>query len=237
MKRSHYAILCNSTSGFRGEAIPAPPPIPSTEVLVRPLWVGICGADLISMQQVGPEGMAFGHERTGIVEQCGAQSYGISVGDLVTSTAFIGCGPCSYCNRRHPGLCHDATILGKTIGTARTWLALPFGALARVCDVPPNAGVLFELAAVAEESLQCILRRLGSNLRLAIIGAGPVGLMVGLTASEECGRPCLVERVTSRQSLSTRLGLNAISPEDFLAISGEQPFSVVVDCSGDSRGG
>ena len=89
------------------EAMPEPRP-GRTQVLVRPVEVGVCGTDReisegwFGIAPAGEERLILGHELLGRVERDG---HGFARGDLVTATVRRSCGHCHACADGAPDAC------------------------------------------------------------------------------------------------------------------------------------
>ncbi|MGO1759309.1 MAG: alcohol dehydrogenase catalytic domain-containing protein, partial [Mammaliicoccus vitulinus] len=71
------------------------------DVIIKVKATGICGSDTSRYKKLGPykEGMTFGHEFSGIVEQIGSEVTGLNVGDTVTGCPAVVCHQCHYCEK------------------------------------------------------------------------------------------------------------------------------------------
>jgi glucose 1-dehydrogenase len=86
-----------------------PEPRPEgSEVLLRPVEVGVCGTDReisegwFGIPPTGEERLILGHELLGRVERDG---HGFARGDLVTATVRRSCGHCNACAAGAPDAC------------------------------------------------------------------------------------------------------------------------------------
>jgi D-arabinose 1-dehydrogenase-like Zn-dependent alcohol dehydrogenase len=92
------------------EDVPVPEP-KSDEALIR---VKACAVDQFDLTiRDGKFAMAkevpiiLGHEIAGIVEAVGADVTSVSIGDRVTSTLYLTCGKCRYCQTGRETICVD----------------------------------------------------------------------------------------------------------------------------------
>jgi acryloyl-coenzyme A reductase len=92
------------------EDVPVPQPAVD-EVLIR---VKACAVDQFDLTiRDGKFAMAnkvpiiLGHEIAGVVEAIGAEVTSVSVGDRVTSTLYLTCGKCRYCQTGRETICAD----------------------------------------------------------------------------------------------------------------------------------
>lgn len=105
------AIVREAGGPFAIEAVDIALPR-ADEVLVRMVATGICHSDVAfaSGATGAPLPMVFGHEGAGIIEVCGSEITGFSVGDKVLAT-FDSCGKCRCCLQRNPAYCRDFGLL------------------------------------------------------------------------------------------------------------------------------
>ena len=162
----------------------------SDEVLIRVKAVGICGSDL-HMYATGAIGytkieapFTLGHEFMGEVVALGEQvqsslSSELQVGQRVAVEPAVPCLKCELCEAGHPNLCpnHDFYGVYPTHGALCEHLMVP----ARNCfpipdEISDGGGTLLETLGVAIHALD--LAKLKVAHSVAIIGCGPVGLLI-----------------------------------------------------------
>ncbi|NUB46835.1 alcohol dehydrogenase catalytic domain-containing protein [Fertoebacter nigrum] len=161
------------------QADPSPGP---DEVVLRVAACGICGSDLHITEDPKPfgigAGFVLGHEIAGEVLATGADVRDLRPGDGVAVVPMRGCGHCARCLSGDPARCPAMVLIGGGYAEYVT-------VAARQCRVlPPGIaladGALAEPLAVA---LHCVVRAgLKPGDRVAIIGAGPIGLLVAFWA-------------------------------------------------------
>jgi threonine dehydrogenase-like Zn-dependent dehydrogenase len=166
---------------LRIAAVPEPAPKPD-EVVLRVAACGICGSDLHITEDPEPfgigAGFVLGHEFAGEVVEIGSEVTDLRRGDRVAVVPMRGCGRCEACRRGDPGRCPEMTLIGGGY-------AEHAAVAARQCRVLPDEvetedGALAEPLSVA---LHCILRSgMKPGDRVAILGAGPIGLLVAFWA-------------------------------------------------------
>ena len=162
------------------------PTIKDDEVLIKVKYCGICGTDLHIYHGEYPctPPLVIGHEFSGVIAAVGKNVAGWKAGDRVVSELHTGiCGVCYHCRRGHYLLCAHK----KPAGSARDGGMAEFAAMpARLLHRIP-AKVSFEEAALTEPAaicVQAIIERSGIRMgdRVAISGAGPIGLLALLVA-------------------------------------------------------
>jgi L-iditol 2-dehydrogenase len=160
-------------------------PVPKDdEALVRIKAVGVCGSD-VHFYKVGRIGdfvvtdpLILGHECAGEVVQIGENVKTLKVGDKVAIEAGVPCRKCNFCRLGRYNLCAHVTFLATPPfhGAFREYISHPEDFLFKLPDsMSFEEGAMIEPLAVGVYAAQ----RGDVNVRdtVAIIGAGPIGLM------------------------------------------------------------
>jgi len=160
------------------------------DAVVRITTSTICGTDLHILKgdlPVVTDGRILGHEGIGVVEEVGPGVSEFHVGDKVIISCVSACLKCDFCKRGMYSHCrHGGWILGYTID----------GTQAEYVRIPHADGSLYPFPADADEEAMVMLSdilptgfecgvlngQVKPGDRIAIVGAGPVGLAVLLTA-------------------------------------------------------
>ena len=182
---------------LRIEDLPKPVPGPG-EVLVQVEVALTDGTDLKTFRRGHPVlarsfPAPFGHEFCGYVD-----------GRRVVAANSAPCGECEGCARQEQ--CRALEFLS---GAYADWLLVPERIAAiNLLEVP--VGLTSEVAALVEP-LACCLRgvaRAGITAgdTVAILGAGPIGLMLCACVADAGGRPVLVGGRPERQEQATGFG-------------------------------
>src|SRR5580704_12254277 len=161
-----------------------------SDAIVRITTSTICGTDLHILKGDLPavtDGRILGHEGIGVIEQVGPGVSEFHVGDKVILSCVTACLKCDFCKRSMYSHCRDGGwILGYTID----------GTQAEYVRIPQADGSLYHFPADADEEAMVMLSDilptgfecgvLNGQVKpgdtVAIVGAGPVGLAVLLTA-------------------------------------------------------
>lgn len=175
------AAVLYGREDLRIEQIPVPTPGPG-EIVVRVCAALTCGTDLkvyrrgYHARMLEPP-IPFGHEMAGVVHQVGEGVTKFKVGDRVVPLNSAPCGNCYFCIRNQENLCDDLLFNN---GAYADFLLIP----KRIVDkntlhLPED--LPFEHAALTEP-LACVVRGLEEcqavvGDSVAVIGAGPIGLM------------------------------------------------------------
>jgi L-iditol 2-dehydrogenase len=191
------AALLYAPGDLRVEGLPRPEPGPG-DVLVQVEIALTDGTDLKTYRRGHPllltESPApFGHEFCGLVD-----------GRRVVAANSAPCGQCGGCERGEQ--CRDLVFLA---GAYAEWLVVPERiAATNLHDVP--RGLAPEVAAMLEP-LACCLRgieraRITAGDTVAILGAGPIGLMLAACVADAGGWPVIVGGREERRALAEAFG-------------------------------
>ena len=172
------------------EEKPKPKIKESTDAIVKILKTTICGTDLHILKGDVPSvkaGRIMGHEGVGIIEEAGSSVSNYKKGDHVIISCITSCGKCEYCKKSMYSHCENGGwILGNTIdGTQAEFVRIPY-ADTSLYPVPGNADeeALVMLSDILPTGFECGV--LGGKVKpgdtIAILGAGPIGISVLLTA-------------------------------------------------------
>ncbi len=204
---------------------------------IKVKWIGICGSDLHSIEtKLLPE-LALGHEWIGEVTEVGSKVNSIKPGDFVTSTIQITCGYCRACiDKIEP--CENQYSLAVNKGMIREVAFLPEKSLVKVPGPVSASSTLYEILAVAENVFLKTKDRLHEKDTILIMGAGLLGLSVGLVLNREGFNPIMVETIPSRIKRANDLGIKCLHLGDtLLDKSFNDSFSFIFDATGDHLGG
>ncbi len=205
---------------FEGEGrlslkqVPVPAIQKPDDVLLQVEGAGICGTD-VHILEVPPghpatPGAILGHEYVGQVLAVGAGVKNLRPGGRVVVAPNLYCGLCAYCRAGRPNQCQDFTTLGIYLngGFARYNVA-PERACHKIKpDLPTDEAVFTEL-------LSCVIGgtdrvRLQPGESVAVLGAGPVGLMFALAFKAAGAGKLIVTDVSPyRLEFARRIGVDA----------------------------
>jgi len=160
------------------------------DAIVRVTTSTICGTDLHILKGDLPavtDGRILGHEGIGIVEQIGTGVSEFHVGDKVIISCVTACLKCDFCKRGMYSHCRrGGWILGYTIdGTQAEYVRIP-EADGSLYHFPADANEedMVMLSDILPTGFECgvLNGQVKPGDSVAIVGAGPVGLAVLLTA-------------------------------------------------------
>jgi alcohol dehydrogenase len=190
MKALIYRPSGHGTGRAAWEDKPHPSIKEPGDAIVRITHTTICGTDLHILKGDVPtviDGRTLGHEGIGVVEQVGTGVTEFSPGDKVIIACITSCTKCDFCRRGMPSHCrHGGWILGNTIdGTQAEYVRIPY-ADGSLYHFPAGADeeALVMLSDILPTGFECgvLNGQVKPGDTIAIVGAGPIGLAVLLTA-------------------------------------------------------
>ena len=178
---------------------------------VKVAAVGICGTDLHFFKGgfPAPAGLVPGHEVGGTVDVVvGADMPGLpEPGTPVAVEPLTGCGVCAECLEGQYNRCPRRTLFGVSArGGLADYMTVPLG-----CVHPLPAGLEPADGALAEPLAVCVrgvrLAGVGLGDRVAVLGAGTIGLMSIVAARAAGAREVLVTaRHPAQREMAEALG-------------------------------
>jgi threonine dehydrogenase-like Zn-dependent dehydrogenase len=224
----------------------------SSDVIVRVTRCAICGSDLHLYHGEIPmmAGDTCGHEFTGVIEDTGSSVGDLKRGDRVVGTFHTACGACNACRRGEFHLCSSAAvygfgpIYGALNGTQAEYARVPNAQtnLRRIPDGMADEDALFcgDILTTAYGAVRNAQVGVGSVV--AVIGAGPVGMMavqsaLALGAAQVYTIDLLEERLVLAQSLGA-IPINATSSDPvgrLMALTGGEGADAVIEAVGGPR--
>jgi alcohol dehydrogenase len=172
------------------EEKPKPVILEPSDAILKVLKTTICGTDLHIMKGDVPavtDGRILGHEGVGIIEEAGSSVTRFKKGDHVLISCITSCGKCEYCRRAIYSHCvNGGWILGNLIdGTQAEYVRIPY-ADNSLYSIPAGADeeALVMLSDILPTGFECgvLNGKVKPGDTIAIVGAGPIGMAVLLTA-------------------------------------------------------
>lgn len=198
------------------EELPAPHAGPG-EIVVSLRACGLCGSDLMNWYQDPRAPVVLGHEPVGEVVEVG-EGAPVTLGERVFVHHHVPCFTCRLCRAGRHTLC--ATFRDTRIdpgGLAELIRVPAANVRADVLSLPD--GLSFS-AATLIEPLGCIvhglrLARVGPGTRVAVVGAGAMGLLQ-IQAARACGAGPIVavEPRADRRAVAQRMGAIPVESAD-----------------------
>jgi len=213
------AARLHGPRNLRADRVPHPGPPPAAHALLRILTTGICGSDLHSYlgARIGDtpiqDPLTIGHEFSAVVEAVGAGATDAFGQPLVAGTRVAvdpaqPCGRCELCERGHPNLCRHLRFCGNYPdgGSLCEWMHMPARSCVPVPDAIDNTeAALLEPLGVAIHAVDLAKLRVADSV--AILGAGPIGLLILQLARLAGASPVFVsDNYAWRLALAERWG-------------------------------
>ena len=219
----------------------APTPGPG-QVLLRIQRIGVCGSDIHVFHGKHPYTsypVVQGHEFSALVAAVGPGVQGIEVGNKVTAMPQIVCGKCAPCLRGDEHICDALRVQGfQAPGCAQElWVT----AADKIVKLPDHfsfeQGALVEPISVAVHAIQRAGKLAGR--RAVVLGAGPIGNLVGQAARAAGARVLITDLSEHRLEIARRCGLSETSNparEDLKTaaqrVFGTEGFDLAFECVG-----
>jgi alcohol dehydrogenase len=184
------ALVYGGPGKIELRTVAKPTILKATDALVKILKTTICGTDLgISHGKIPTvqPGTTLGHEGVGVVEEVGTAIRNFKKGDHVIISCITADGTCEYCKKQMYSHCEDGGwILGNTInGTQAEYVRIPHADNSlHPIPVGSDEEALVMLSDILPTGHE--IGVLNGNIKpgdtIAIVGAGPIGMSVLLTA-------------------------------------------------------
>lgn len=230
------------------ETVPDPRVEHPSDAVIRITTTNICGSDLHMYEgRTDVEGgTVLGHENMGVVEEVGPGVERVRVGDRVSVPFNIACGTCrncgdgwtSFCLRTNPtegmdGAAYGYANMGPYPGGQAELLRVPYADF-NLLTLPPGTDhendftMLSDIFPTGWHGTELAGVRAGD--RVAVFGAGPVGLMAAHSAMiRGASDVFVVDKEKDRLALASRIGATPVD------LSEGDPVEQIMD-STDGRG-
>ena len=215
------------------------------ELLVEPLYLGVCGTDREILDgdhgepPPGEDRLVLGHELLGRVKSAGG---GLEEGQLVAGIVRRPDPvPCSCCARGEWDMCRNGQYTergikglngyGAELVTIEEDFAIP------VPDDLGTLGVLTEpssiLAKAWEQIERIATRACSDHRRVLVTGAGPIGLLAALMGQQRGLEVHVLDRATEGNKPEVVAALGAhYSTGEITEVAQELNPDIVVECTG-----
>ncbi len=226
-------------------------PVPGRgEVLVRVKSVGVCGSDVhyYTHGRIGPfvveRPLILGHEMSGIIEAVGDQVSQNRIGERVAVEPGVPDRICEFCRTGHYNLCPNMQFMATPPfdGAFVDYVSVPEDFAFKLPEhVSLDEGALMEPLSVGVYAVHRSGLRAGQ--KVAILGAGPIGL-VTLQVAKAAGASSITvfDLDASRLEIAKKLGATAVlnategSPEEqFRLLTNGRGVDIVFDAAGSPK--
>jgi threonine 3-dehydrogenase len=193
------------------------PSVGPREVLVKIELAAICGSDKHTYEWDSPttrgsltKPFTMGHEFAGRVLEIGSRITALKPGDLVAGETHQPCGRCETCLTGNAHICPNTRLVGRHIdGCFAEYCVLPEACARRVPEsIPLEQAALLEPVGVAVHAITDLEV---SGKSLAVLGAGPIGLMsVAVGRALGATRIFATARSRSKREKAIAMGATAV---------------------------
>jgi len=245
------ALRFHAARDVRLDEVQAPDRPTGSQVLISPVFAGICGTDVHEYADgplrtsVKPHPLTgadlpqiLGHELSAEVVEVGPDVDTLARGDRVSVMPLLSCGECAVCRSGQDELCALRAAVG---------LRHPWGGMADLGLVDANQlfrmpdaltweqGAMIEPAAVSWSAVKT--GGVASQDHVLVTGAGPIGALAALAASAVGARVLISEPNRARGKRLELLGFDVIDPRQVDVVEACRDWSpdgvdVAIECSG-----
>jgi L-iditol 2-dehydrogenase len=242
MKETMLQEVMTAPHEIRFDEVPLPEAKPG-QVLVQIKRIGICGSDIHVFHGQHPYvtyPLTQGHEVSAKVVALGEGVTEFRIGHKVTIEPQVYCGHCYPCTHGKYNLCENLKVMGfQTTGTASEYFAVD---ATKVTALPDNMtydeGAMIEPLAVTVHA--CKRADDVRNKKIAVLGAGPIGILLCQTLKAFGAAEVMVTDVSDyRLELAKKCGADYIYNTrnvDFagaiVECFGEDKADIIYDCAG-----
>ncbi len=184
------ALVFKGPNQIALETRPRPILLSASDALVRITQTTLCGTDIHILKGDVPTvtpGRILGHEGVGVIASVGENVTSFKPGDRVIIACVTSCSRCSFCRKGMYSHCKTGGWqLGNTIdGTQAEYVRIPYADTSLYllpAEIDAESGVM--LSDILPTGLECgvLNGQVKPGDRVAIVGAGPVGISALLTA-------------------------------------------------------
>lgn len=210
------------------------------DVLVKPVRIGICGTDYHIYEGNQPflsYPRVMGHELAVEVIEAPPGS-GLAAGQICVVNPYLSCGDCVACRQGKPNCCVRIAVFGvHRDGGMTGLLSLPPQNLIATEGLGADECAMVEFLAIGAHAVRRGMA--GPSDRALVVGAGPIGLGVGLFASLSGATVTMMDREVRRLDVASTLFTGApgiLADADAAAAMAERTrgegFDIVFDATG-----
>ena len=241
------AMMLTGIRKMEMKNIPAPEIKNPNDVLIRMKIVGVCGSDVhyYTQGKIGSQVVEYpftvGHEGAGIVEEVGSAVTKVKPGDRIAVEPAMSCWECDQCKAGRPHTCRKLRFLGcpkQADGCLSEYIVMP-----EECCFKMRKSMSFEESAISEPlaiGVYAVSRSIPmKGAKIAILGAGPIGLSALLPAmAQGAEKVYMTDKIDRRIQLAEKMGAawtgNPEKADIVKEIANREPLlvDVVFECCG-----
>jgi len=212
------ALVFQGVEDVKVADVPKPEIKDPGDVLLKVTLSAICGTDLHSFHGFAPPatpGTVIGHEFVGVVEGAGPDVKRFAPGDRVVSCMYAYCGHCALCRKGWFVQCVNQRFFGMSEqfeglrGGQAEYVVVPLAdqTLESVPDGVSDEQAIFVGDILATAMFGAERAEIRPGDAVAVIGAGPVGLLTTMCAQLfGPARVFVVDMVPARLEMARQFG-------------------------------
>jgi L-iditol 2-dehydrogenase len=195
--------------------VPEPKIEKDNDVLLKIEVVGVCGSDVHYYEtgRIGSQVVQYpfivGHECSATVKAVGDSVTRVKVGDQVVAEPAVSCHECDQCRQDRENTCDKLRFLGtpgQGDGCLCEYIVMP-----QESCFPTNGAIRLEQAALCEPFAIGVYSvkqsQISKNAKVAILGAGPIGLSCMAAAQAEgVGAIYMTDKLDYRVQIAKKAG-------------------------------
>jgi threonine dehydrogenase-like Zn-dependent dehydrogenase len=242
------ALTFQATGDVKVIEVPKPAIKGPGDALIRVTLGAVCGTDLHILHGQTPmnKGAVLGHEFVGVVEEVGSEVKRFKPGDRIVPSFFTSCGVCALCRKGWFNQCVDKGLFGHGEqgglgGGQSEYVVVPLAdhSMEPIPDGLTDEQAIFVGDILATGFFGAERAEIKPGDVVAVIGAGPVGLMATMCAQLfGPARVFVVDMVDARLKMAQKLGgipinANEVRPIDVIQEStGGLGADASIECVG-----
>jgi L-iditol 2-dehydrogenase len=244
------AVVLTGIGQMELRDVPKPALTKDNNVLLKIEMVGVCGSDVHYYEtgRIGSQMVEYpfivGHECSATVEEVGDAVRKVKAGERVVIDPAISCHECEQCGAGRENTCRNLKFLGcpgQVEGCLCEYLVMP-----EDCCFKMKGQMSFEQGVLCEPLAIGLYAVKGAGLstesKIAILGAGPIGLSCMVMAGRENVNACYVtEKVEERMEVARQRGASWVGTPERQDVAREilklkpEGMDVVFECAGEQE--
>jgi L-iditol 2-dehydrogenase len=227
--------------------VPVPEIKNENDILVKMTNVGVCGSDVhyYVSGKIGSQVVQYpftvGHEGAGIVKEIGGKVTSVKPGDRVAIEPAMPCFECDQCKSGRHNTCRKLKFLGcpgQAEGCLSEYIVMPETSCIKISDkMTLDEAALSEPLTIGVYAVKQSIPMKGATI--AILGAGPIGMSVMLSAIVQGAAKVYVsDKIDTRLAFARKKGaILTANPKNENVVkkfSNAEPllFDAVFECCG-----